>query len=76
MRGPCLSELRLDLGEAHAGGRVGDADEMLAGRALNLASGELRLALQRLMAVGTIEFEFVGVHGLCPRKRKRGGKSI
>jgi hypothetical protein len=31
---------------------------------LNLPSGKLRFALQRLVAVGTIKFEFVCVHGL------------
>jgi len=48
---PRLARLGLDLGEAHAGRRIGDADEMLAGRTLNLAAGELRFAFQRLVAV-------------------------
>ena len=76
MRVPGFSGFRLHLGEAHAGRRIGNANEMLAGGALNLSPGELRLALQGLIAMGAIEFEFVGVHGLCPHKRKRQGKSM
>jgi hypothetical protein len=64
MRVPGAAGLRLDLREAGAGWRIGDADEDIAGRALDLPTGELRLALQRLIAVGTIEFKFVGVHKL------------
>jgi hypothetical protein len=64
MRGPGLTGFRLDVGESGACGRIGDADEMLAGRALNLTTGELRFALQRLVAVGAIKFEFVRVHNL------------
>ena len=44
--------------------RIRDADEMVARRALDLPAGELGLALQRLVAVGTVEFEFVRVHKL------------
>lgn len=51
-------------GEAHTRRRVRDADEVLAGRALNLPLGELRLALQRLITMGTVELEFVVVHRL------------
>ena len=58
MRRPGLAGFRLNMGEASAGRRIGNADEMLAGRALNLPSGMARVALQRLVAVGTIEFEF------------------
>jgi hypothetical protein len=43
---------------------------------LNLAPGEMRFALQRLIAVGAVEFEFVGVHSLYLDKRKRRGKSM
>ena len=43
---------------------IGDADEVLAGGALNLAAGELSFALQWLIAVGTIELEFACAHGL------------
>jgi hypothetical protein len=62
--------------EAGARGRIGNADEMLAGRTLNLPTGELGFALQRLIAVGTIEFEFVCAHKLHPIMRKPGTKSI
>ncbi len=44
MRVPSAAGFRLDVGEAGAGGRVGDADEMLAGRALDLPSGVTRVA--------------------------------
>jgi len=57
MRGPGLAGLRLDVGETGARRRTGNADEMLAGRALNLPAGVTGIALQRLIAVGTIEFE-------------------
>jgi hypothetical protein len=44
--------------------RVGDADQMIAGGTLNLPAGVARIALQRLIAVGTIKFEFVRVHNI------------
>ena len=43
---PGAAGLRLDLGETGARRRIGNADEMIAGRALDLPAGELRLALQ------------------------------
>jgi len=49
---------------------------MLAGRALNLPAGVLRLAFERLIAVGTVEFEFVGIHRLYLPKRDRRGKRM
>jgi hypothetical protein len=81
MRRPGLAVFRLDLGEAGAGRRIGDADEMVAGWTLNLPPGELRFALQGLVAVGTIKFEIVCVHKMfvaCFYKimRKPGQKSI
>ena len=79
MRRPGLAVLRLDVGETRASGRIGNADEVVAGRTLDLPAGELRLALQRLVAVGTIKFEFVGVHKLIAFTfimRKPGAKSI
>lgn len=39
---------------------------MLAGWALNLATGVAWIAFQGLVAVGTIEFEFSGAHRLDP----------
>jgi hypothetical protein len=79
MRGPGLAVFRLDMGESRARRRVGNADKVVAGRALNLPSGELRFALQRLVAMGTIKFEFVGLHKLIAFifiMRKPGAKSI
>jgi hypothetical protein len=64
VRVPSTAGFRLDMGETGASRRVGDADEMLAGRALDLASGMARVARERLIAVRTIEFEFGRVHGL------------
>ncbi len=64
MRVPGASGLRLDVGKAGARRWIGNADEMLAGRALNLPPGELWFATQRLIAVGTIKLEFVGAHSL------------
>jgi len=66
MRVPGVAGLRLDVGEPGAGGRTGNADQMLAAGALNLPARVARVALQRLVAVGTVEFEFVGAHGLHP----------
>ena len=62
MSRPSLALFRLDVGEAGARRRIGDSDEVIAGGTLNLPPGELWFALQRLVAVGTIEFEFVCVH--------------
>jgi hypothetical protein len=64
MRGPGLTGFRFNVGETGACRRIRNADEMLAGRALNLPPGMARVALQRLIAVGAIEFEFVRVHEL------------
>lgn len=64
MRGPGLAMFWLDVREASARRRIGDADEVVAGRALNLATGELRFALQRLVTMGTVKFEFVRAHSL------------
>jgi hypothetical protein len=64
MSGPGLAGFRLDVGEAGAWRRVRNANEMVAGRTLNLPPGELWFALQRLVAVGAIKFEFVRIHNL------------
>jgi len=74
MRRPGLAGLRLDVREAGARRRIGDADEDVASRALDLPPGELGFALQRLVAVGTIEFEFVRVHKLLPHHAPNGRK--
>lgn len=63
MRVPGSAGLGCDVGKARTGRRIGDADQVLAGRALNLPTCVLRLALQWLITVGTIEFEFVCGHG-------------
>jgi hypothetical protein len=62
------------VGETGACRRIGNADEHVAGGTLNLPTGELRFALQRLITVGTIEFEFVCVHGLHLHHAQTGGK--
>jgi hypothetical protein len=62
MRVPGASRLWLHLRETRPRRWIRDADEVIAGRALDLPAGKLRFALQRLVAVGTIEFEFVRVH--------------
>jgi hypothetical protein len=73
---PRLAGFRFDVGKPHAGRRIGDANQVLAGGALNLPAGELGFALQRLVAVGTVEFEFVGVHSLWLNKRNRRKKNM
>jgi hypothetical protein len=64
MRSPSLAGLRLHLRKPGARWRIGNTDEMVAGWTLNLPPGELWFALQGLVAVGTIEFKIVCVHGL------------
>jgi hypothetical protein len=64
MRSPGLANLRLHMGETGARGWTGNADEMLASGTLDLPAGVARVAFQRLIAVGTIEFEFICVHRL------------
>ena len=59
---PGPSRFRRNLGESQTRRGIGNADQVLAARALNLAPGEPRLALERLVAVGTKELEFRGLH--------------
>ncbi len=59
---PGPAHLRIDLGEPGACRRVRNADDVVAGRALNLPARILRLAFQRLVAMGTIKFEFRVTH--------------
>jgi hypothetical protein len=51
------------LGKAHARRRIRNPDQVIAGGTLNLPASELGLTLERLIAVGTVELEFVGIHG-------------
>jgi hypothetical protein len=74
MRGPGLAGFRLDVGEAGARRRIGNADEVIAGRALDLPAGVTRVALQRLVAVRTVEFEFVRAHKLLPHHAQTAGQ--
>jgi hypothetical protein len=53
------------MGKAGTGGRIGNANDVLAGGALNLPAGILRLAFQRLIAMGTIKLEFIRWHRRC-----------
>jgi hypothetical protein len=64
MRRPGLPGFRLDMGESRARRRIWNADQMVAAGTLNLTSTVAGIATQRLIAVRTIEFEFVGAHGL------------
>jgi hypothetical protein len=61
---PGVTGLRLDVRETSSSRRIGNADQVLAGGTLNLATGELGLALQRLVAVRAIEFEIGCAHEL------------
>ena len=76
MRIPGVPGFRLHMGKTGAGRRIGDADEVLASRTLNLPPGVARITLQRLIAVGTVEFEFSGAHRVHPNMRKTAAKSI
>ena len=61
---PGAAGFRRDVGKSRARGWIGDADQVLARRALNLPAGVLGFAFQGLITVGTVEFEFVRAHGL------------
>ena len=74
MGGPGLANLRLHMGETRSCGRTGNADEMLARGTLNLPAGVARVALQWLIAVGTVEFEFICVHRFLPHHAQTGCK--
>jgi hypothetical protein len=52
------------VGKTHAIRRIGNADQMLASRALNLPSAKLGFTAQRLVAVLTIKLEFSCVHAV------------
>lgn len=74
MRIPCVAGFRLHVGETGARGWIGNADEMLATGALNLPPGVARVALQRLITVGTVEFEFIRAHKLHLHHAQTGRK--
>ena len=76
MRGPSLAGFRVDMGEAGARRRIGNANEMVAFRALNLPARMAGIALQRLVTVETVEFEFGVAHSLHLFMRKRTSKSM
>jgi hypothetical protein len=60
------------MGETGARRRIGNVDQMLATRTLNLPAGMARVALQRLITVGTIEFKLVRCHKLHPHHAQTG----
>jgi hypothetical protein len=62
--------------ETGARRRIGDANQVLAGGALNLPAGVNRFALQRLVAVLAMEFKFSVIHKLHSYMRNPGAKSI
>jgi hypothetical protein len=74
MRGPGLTGLRLHLGEAGARRWIGNVDEMIASGALDLPARVARIALQRLLTMGTMEFEFGGIHEFHPPNAQIGHK--
>jgi hypothetical protein len=76
VRIPGVARFQRDVRKALSGRRIGDTDEVLTGWTLDLSTGELHFTFQRLITVGAIEFEFVGVHRLCPLKRNRAGESM
>lgn len=76
MSGPGAAVFRHDVGKTHASGRIWDSNQVLACRTLNLAAGKLGLALQLLIAVGTVEFKVVRIHSLYLYKRNGREKSM
>jgi hypothetical protein len=71
-----VAVFRRDVGETHACRRIWNSDEVLTRWTLNLAAGKLGFALQRLIAVGTVKFEFVRIHSLYLYKRNGREKSM
>ena len=63
---PDVAGYGLDVHKSHARRGIGNANEVPAGRALDLPAGELWLALKRSIAMRAIEFEFRLVHKLYP----------
>ncbi len=64
MRVPSPPRFRRNMSEPRPCGRVGNTNQMIAAGTLNLPSGVARIALQRLIAMCTIELEFVRAHNL------------
>ena len=62
------------MSETGARRRIGNADEMLARGTLNLPTGELRFAFQRLVAMRAVKLEFVCVHKFHPHHVQTGHK--
>ena len=52
--------------ESRARRRIGNLDDVIACRTLNLPPRVTRIALQRLVAVGTVELEIVRAYDLSP----------
>ena len=69
---PGMAGFRLYVGEAGARRWIGNADKMLTGWALNLSARVARVTLQRLIAMGTIEFEFRWAHRFHPHPAQNG----
>jgi hypothetical protein len=76
MGGPGLARFRVDMGESGSRRRIGNADEMVACQALNLSACVAGIALQRLVAVATVEFEFGVAHSLHLFLRKPTAKNM
>ena len=74
MRVPRVAGFGLNLGKTGPRRRVGNAYQVLTSRTLNLFAGMARVTFQGLIAVGTIEFEFV--HSLHLYMRKPTAKSM
>jgi hypothetical protein len=62
------------VGETGARRRIGNADKMLARWTLDLPAGMARVAFQRLIAMGTVEFKLVRRHRLHPHHAPTGRK--
>jgi hypothetical protein len=54
------------VGEPHARRRIGNTNQVMTGRALDLPTCMMCLALQGLVTMVAVELEFVGVHKLLP----------
>lgn len=64
IRVPSAAGFRLDVCVTHARRRIRDPNQVFAGGALNLTACVTGVALQWLVTVGAVEFEFEFIHKL------------
>ncbi len=66
---PGMPGLRFDVSETGPWRWVRNANQVIAGGALDLPAGMARVALQGLITVGTVELKFIRIHRAYPNIR-------